>query len=94
MTLQELIDSGKRTISTDVAADIIGINPVTLRNSIQMGDCPFGFQATGAGAAKRFYVVSVLAMVNWLTKSHYVDLDDVKSALRDCHPNKAQSKTN
>ncbi|MCI6927470.1 hypothetical protein [Butyricicoccus porcorum] len=76
MTLQELIDSGKRTISTDVAADIIGINPVTLRNSIQMGTCPFGFEASAPRTARRFYVVSVLKLVNWLTGSHYMDLDE------------------
>lgn len=76
MTLQELIDSGRKTIGTDEAAKIIGVNPVTLRNSIMMGTCPFGFEASAPRTAKRFYVVSVLKLVNWLTCSHYIDLDE------------------
>lgn len=80
MTLDELIQSGRMTIGTDEAAKIIGINPVTLRNSIQMGTCPFGFEASAPRSAKRFYVVSVLKLVNWLTCSHYTNLGEWKGS--------------
>lgn len=78
MTLDELIQSGRMTIGTNEAAELIGINPVTLRNSIQMGTCPFGFEASAPRGAKRFYVISVLKLVNWLTCSHYTNLDKWK----------------
>lgn len=78
MTLRELMESGKSVVGTDEAAKIIGINPVTLRNAIQAGTCPFGFEASAPRGAKKFYVVSVLAMVNWLTGAHYTGLDEWK----------------
>lgn len=76
MTLSELINSGRLTISTDEAAAIIGINPETLRHSIQLGTCPFAFLAGRPGGRNRYYVVSVLKLVNWLTDSHFTSLED------------------
>lgn len=75
MTLTELIDSGRMMITPDEAAKVIGCKPETLRNAIQMGTCPFAFEASKPGAMRKFYIVSVLAMVNWFTGSHYTDLN-------------------
>lgn len=78
MTLRELMDSGRTVIHSDEAAKIIGMNPVTLRNSIQAGTCPFGFEASAPRRTNKNYVVSVLAMVNWLTKSHYAGAEEYR----------------
>lgn len=78
MTLTELIHSGKRIITPDEAALIVGCKPETLRNSIQMGTCPFGFEASKPGATRRYYIISVLKLVNWLTGSHYTDVGEAK----------------
>lgn len=82
MTLNELIQSGRMLITSDEAADIIGCKPETLRNAIQMGTCPFAFEASKPGARRKFYVVSVLAMVNWFTGSHYTALDEMTIAIQ------------
>lgn len=82
MTLNELIQSGRMLINPDEAADIFGCKPETLRNAIQNGTCPFAFEASRPGAHRKFYVVSVLAMVNWLTGSHYTALDEMTIAIQ------------
>ena len=81
MTINDLIQSGKRIISPDEAAEFMGCKPETLRNAIQMGTCPFAFEASRPGSRRKFYIVSVLAMVNWLTGSHYTALDEITAAM-------------
>lgn len=80
MTLRELVDSGIKTISSDEAAKIVGIHPQTLRNALLNGTCPFGFPASRPHASKQNFVVSVVKLVNWMTDSHYFDLDEISKA--------------